>query len=67
MFLKSNNNLNIEILPVVKAAATFNYLSSENRCVAGAFIPPENVYLLEHEIAAERVKKKENYLIDDYF
>lgn len=35
--------LNFEILPTEQACATFNFLNSEGRCVAGAMIPPQTI------------------------
>ncbi|XP_057330713.1 NADH dehydrogenase [ubiquinone] 1 alpha subcomplex assembly factor 3 [Microplitis mediator] len=33
-------DINVEILPVIKACTTFNFLNSENRYVVGALLPP---------------------------
>eukprot|EP00096_Caligus_rogercresseyi_P003404 TRINITY_DN1635_c0_g1_i2.p1 TRINITY_DN1635_c0_g1~~TRINITY_DN1635_c0_g1_i2.p1 ORF type:complete len:183 (-),score=45.79 TRINITY_DN1635_c0_g1_i2:143-691(-) len=41
--LKHSMKLNIEALPTKKAVTTYNFLSSEGRNVAGAFIPPSYV------------------------
>lgn len=37
------HKLTFEILPTEQACATFNFLSSEGRHVAGALIPPETI------------------------
>ncbi|CAH1400504.1 unnamed protein product [Nezara viridula] len=66
MAFKSRQRINVEVIPIEKAIATFNYLNSERRWVAGAFIPPEVVQLYEFEELNKAAKKKENYLIDDY-
>ncbi|XP_040572154.1 NADH dehydrogenase [ubiquinone] 1 alpha subcomplex assembly factor 3 [Lepeophtheirus salmonis] len=41
--LKQTMKLNVEVLPTNKAVTTYNFLSSEGRAVAGAFIPPSFV------------------------
>jgi len=41
-FLKSKG-INVEILPTDQALSTFNFLNSERRYVAGAFIPPNYI------------------------
>lgn len=51
-FLKSKR-INVEILSTDQALATFNFLNSEKRFVAGAFIPPSYV--------------ESNYGEDEYF
>ncbi|XP_014282530.1 NADH dehydrogenase [ubiquinone] 1 alpha subcomplex assembly factor 3 [Halyomorpha halys] len=66
MAFKSKERLNVEVLPVERAIATFNYLTSERRWVAGAFIPPEFVQLYESEEMEKAAKRKQTYLVDDY-
>lgn len=57
-----NKKINVEVLPVEKAAPTFNYLCNEGRWVAGAFIPPANISRVEDEIMHEKLKRDEIYL-----
>ncbi|GFT44018.1 NADH dehydrogenase 1 alpha subcomplex assembly factor 3 [Nephila pilipes] len=52
-FLKSKK-INVEILATENACATFNFLNVEGRCVAGAFIPPEEVKVYEDELVKLR-------------
>lgn len=66
MAFKARQRLNVEVLPVERAAATYNYLTSERRWVAGAFIPPEAVQVFETEEFNRIARKKETYLVDDY-
>lgn len=66
MAFKARQGVNVEVLPVERAAATFNYLASERRWVAGAFIPPEVVQIYETEQYTNIAKKKDTFLVDDY-
>ncbi|XP_037092625.1 NADH dehydrogenase [ubiquinone] 1 alpha subcomplex assembly factor 3-like [Pollicipes pollicipes] len=55
--------IGFEILPTEQAAATFNFMNLERRCVAGAFIPPVDVRLLDRDLEQlEKVRRRE--LID---
>ncbi|XP_064606640.1 NADH dehydrogenase [ubiquinone] 1 alpha subcomplex assembly factor 3-like isoform X2 [Liolophura sinensis] len=49
-YLRSKK-INVEILPTDQALATFNFLNSERRYVAGAFIPPEYTHTFRDEDA----------------
>ena len=45
----SSKKINIEVLSTEKACATFNFLNSESRCVAGALIPPTNIKFYDED------------------
>lgn len=47
--------IGVEILPTEKACATFNFLNVENRCIAGALIPPTRVMPTESEHFQQRL------------
>jgi len=49
--------IGFEVLPTEQAAATFNFLNIERRCVAGALLPPVDVRLVDRE--SERQQKAE--------
>ena len=51
-----SKKINLEILPTERACATFNFLNAENRCVAGALIPPVNIRYQEDDYVASRKK-----------
>lgn len=41
---------NIEVLPIDAAIATYNFIVSENRHVAGAFIPPRFIPVIDNDV-----------------
>ncbi|GAU98474.1 hypothetical protein RvY_09614 [Ramazzottius varieornatus] len=59
--LMKKRRLGLEILPTDKAVTTFNWLNTERRSVAGAFIPPKVVHLTDmdlHETMERRLGDK---------
>ena len=65
MFLKSKK-IHLEILPTHHAVSTFNYLTSDNRIVAGAFIPPANVTINDSDEWLMGQKRKERWYDSTY-
>ena len=53
-----------EILPTEQAAATFNFLNLERRCVAGALIPPVDVRLLDRDYE-QRQQSRRRALLEE--
>lgn len=60
---RMTKKINIEVLPVDKAVSTFNYLTSENRWVAGAFVPPYSLFLQESELDEIAAKGKNTFIV----
>lgn len=56
--------LNIEILPTDQACSTFNFLNSEGRYVAGAFIPPTHVEASDDDVLRTKLKYQSLYETD---
>ncbi|OQV13338.1 putative NADH dehydrogenase [ubiquinone] 1 alpha subcomplex assembly factor 3 [Hypsibius exemplaris] len=48
--LMNRRKLGVEVLPTEHAVTTFNFLNSERRYVAGAFIPPKKVSYTEDDM-----------------
>lgn len=60
------HKLNIEVLPTDQACSTFNFLSSEGRYVAGAFIPPQNVEATDDDVLRSKLRYQRIYeLVDE--
>lgn len=60
------HKLNIEVLPTDQACSTFNFLSSEGRYVAGAFIPPQNVDSTDDDVLRTKLRYQRIYeVVDD--
>lgn len=60
------HRLNIEILPTNQACSTFNFLSSEGRYVAGAFIPPQTVDKTDDDLLRTKLRYQRIYeVVDD--
>ncbi|KAJ8968590.1 hypothetical protein NQ314_002256 [Rhamnusium bicolor] len=53
-----------EILPTEQACATFNFLSSEGRHVAGAMIPPHNIQATEDDELQSKLRYQNLYEVD---
>lgn len=53
-----------EILPTSSACSTFNFLSSEGRYVAGAFIPPTHVEYSEDDELQSKIRYANLYETD---
>ena len=53
-----------EILPTEQAAAAFNFMNLERRCVAGAFIPPVDVRLIDRDFE-QRSKSQRQALLEE--
>lgn len=63
-YLKANR-IQPEIFATDQACTIFNFLNTEGRCVAGAFIPPEEVVIYEEErILLETVEAIDDYSIE---
>jgi len=60
-YLKANK-IQPEIFATDQAVSIFNFLNTEGRCIAGAFIPPEEVVIYEEE----RMLLDNVEAIDDY-
>lgn len=60
------HKLNLEILPTDQACSTFNFLTSEGRYVAGAFIPPQIIEATDDDIMRTKLRYQRIYeVIDD--
>lgn len=57
--------IGFEILPTEQAAATFNFMNLERRCVAGAFLPPVDVRLMDHRDHEQLQKSQRLALIEE--
>lgn len=57
--------INVEVLRTEQACATFNFLNSEGRMVAGAMIPPNVLNINENDIARSKVRNSKLYEIED--
>lgn len=64
VYLRSKK-ISIELLPTEQACSTFNFLNSENRYVAGAFIPPTTVKFTSDDVFLSRTRNKQIYEISD--
>ena len=53
-----------EVLPTEQAAATFNFLNLERRCVAGALIPPVDVRLMDRDYE-QQLKSQRQALLEE--
>lgn len=54
-----------EILPTSAACSTFNFLSSEGRYVAGAFIPPTIIDYNEDDEISSKLRYQNLYKLED--
>ncbi|XP_014670601.1 PREDICTED: NADH dehydrogenase [ubiquinone] 1 alpha subcomplex assembly factor 3-like [Priapulus caudatus] len=57
--------ISYELLPTEQACSTFNFLNSEGRYVAGAFIPPSDVKLTADDIHDNVTRDRNIYQIPD--
>lgn len=55
------NRLTFEILPTEQACATFNFLTSEGRYVAGALIPPHNIAPTDDDVLQSKMRYQNLY------
>ncbi|KAL1129478.1 hypothetical protein AAG570_014004, partial [Ranatra chinensis] len=55
--VRQRYKINIEVMPTEKAAATFNFLTAEERYVAAALIPPVHVQLHDDDIVKAKSQK----------
>jgi len=60
-----SKKISLEILSTERACATFNFLNVENRCVAGALIPPTKIRFTEDDITSSRISKRNLLAMDD--
>ena len=60
-----SKRISLEILPTERACATFNFLNVEQRCVAGALIPPSNIRFYEDDLAATKRNNRTLLMMDD--
>ncbi|CAH0712786.1 unnamed protein product, partial [Brenthis ino] len=58
--------LGVEILPTEHACATFNFLNSEGRSVAGAMIPPLHIVMNEDDMLQSQLHYKNIYNQDQF-
>ncbi|XP_043224164.1 NADH dehydrogenase [ubiquinone] 1 alpha subcomplex assembly factor 3-like isoform X3 [Amphibalanus amphitrite] len=54
--------ISFEILPTEQAAATFNFMNLERRCVAGALIPPVDVRLVDRDYEQHQKSQRQALL-----
>ncbi|XP_066994984.1 NADH dehydrogenase [ubiquinone] 1 alpha subcomplex assembly factor 3 [Anabrus simplex] len=59
------HRINVEALTTEQACATFNFLNAENRYVAGALIPPNDIRPTEDDIMATKLRNKRLYEVED--
>lgn len=59
------HKLNVEVLPTDQACSTFNFLSSEGRYVAGAFIPPQNINTTDDDLLRSKLRYQRLYEVND--
>lgn len=57
--------INMEILATIHACTTFNFLSAEGRCVAGAMIPPFHITWTQRDAANTKLEKSQLYAQGD--
>ncbi|XP_044267735.1 NADH dehydrogenase [ubiquinone] 1 alpha subcomplex assembly factor 3 [Tribolium madens] len=55
------HKLTFEILPTEQACATFNFLTSEGRHVAGALIPPQTIITTEDDVLQTKMRYQNLY------
>ena len=58
-------HISVEILPTEQACATFNFLNSERRGVAGALIPPLTLRPTEDDVITTKRRHKRLYESSD--
>jgi len=52
---------NIEVLPIDAALATYNFIVGEQRLVAGAFIPPKHIPVIDNDIITANTRHMNIY------
>ncbi|XP_058822867.1 NADH dehydrogenase [ubiquinone] 1 alpha subcomplex assembly factor 3 [Topomyia yanbarensis] len=57
--------INVEVLSTEQACATFNFLNSEGRVVAGALIPPVSLRVNEDDVMRTQVAKRQVYELEE--
>ncbi|KAF5282727.1 hypothetical protein FQR65_LT02724 [Abscondita terminalis] len=55
------HKINLEILPTQQACATFNFLNSEGRYVAGAMIPPQIIHTTDDDLHRSKLRYQNLY------
>lgn len=55
---------NIEVLPIDAALATYNFIVSEQRLVAGAFIPPKHIPVIDDDVITANARHVHVYGYD---
>jgi NADH dehydrogenase [ubiquinone] 1 alpha subcomplex assembly factor 3 len=63
----TNHRISIEILTTQQACATFNFLNSESRCIAGALIPPITLEPADDDVIMSKKRHKLLYGSGDEF
>lgn len=58
-------HINVELLPTYQACATFNFLNSEGRHVAGALIPPRNITFTDDDVISSKIRRRKLLKLDD--
>ena len=59
-----NTFISVQLLPTEKAVSTFNFLNSERRNVAGAFLPPRTIHTVTQDIIETLQQKNELFKSD---
>jgi NADH dehydrogenase [ubiquinone] 1 alpha subcomplex assembly factor 3 len=57
----ANHRISIEVLTTQQACATFNFLNSESRYIAGALIPPLTLQPTDDDVIMSKKRHKQLY------
>ena len=58
-------HISVEVLSTEQACATFNFLNTERRCIAGALIPPLTLRVTEDDVVLSKRRHKRLYETSD--